>query len=448
MKSFRHGIHPYGFKDLSMNESIHEIKPGKELVFPLSQHIGAPAKPIVTVGDKVLSGQVIAEASSFVSSNIISSVSGEVIAIEPRTTLMGETVDSIVIENDTKYDSVATLGKKRKFEKLSREEIISIVQEAGIVGLGGAGFPTHVKLSPKDPSSIDTIIINGAECEPYLTSDYRLMLEKGESLIQGIQIILQLFENAKAVIGIENNKPEAIQSLSKQCENYDRIEVQTLKTKYPQGGERMLIHAITGRDINSKQLPMDANCIVENVATIIAIYEAVSLSTPLIKRVMTITGDAIAKPSNVRVYLGDSYQHVLDKVGGFSKQPEKIISGGPMMGIAMFTLDIPVTKTSASILAYEKDDVAKHQTTSCIHCGRCVNACAEGLIPQMMYKASEATDWVQFEKLHGMECIECGSCAYVCPAKIPLTQSFQYARRTIIKKKKEEQAKSNKEIKK
>lgn len=443
MRSFKRGVHPNGNKILSMNEPIRDILPGKELVFPIAQHIGAPATPIVKIGDRVLVGQIIAEATSFVSANIISSVSGTVTNIGPRTTIMGETMDSIIIENDEKYETVADYGKEQDYMYMNNEEIVQAVRNAGIVGLGGAGFPTSVKLSPKDPEAIEYIIVNGAECEPYLTSDYRLMLEKTDELINGLKIILYMFKNAKGYIGIENNKPEAIQVLTEALKDEENIEVVPLKTKYPQGGERMLIHAISGRDICSSQLPMDAGCIVENVASVIAINDAVCFNKPLTQRIMTVTGDAVNTPCNLRVYIGDSYQHVLDEAGGFKEQPQKMISGGPMMGISMFTLDIPVVKTSASILALLKDDVAMNPTTACIHCGRCVKACPENLIPQMMHTSAEATNFEQFEKLHGMECIECGSCSYVCPAKIPLTQSFQYAKRMVAAKRRAEKAKQD-----
>lgn len=431
MRTFKRGVHPAGNKHYSQDVAIREILPGKEMLFPVAQHIGAPSTPIVNVGDRVLKGQTIAVGSSFVSADICSSVSGTVTKISPSTTLMGETMDTIFIENDEQYETIESFGVERDYTSLSNEQILECIKKAGIVGLGGAGFPTHVKLAPKDPAIIDTFIVNGAECEPYLTSDYRLMIEKTNELFAGIQIVLKLFPNASGVIAIEDNKPEAIKLLSEKCSDFSNIRVETVKTKYPQGGERMLIHAITGRDINHFQLPADAKCVVDNVASVIAVYDAVCLQMPLIKRVMTFTGPAVKKPCNILVSIGDNYQRLVNEVGGFSSEPKKIVSGGPMMGMSMFSLDIPIIKTSASVLAFVEDDMEKFPTTSCIHCGRCANACPENLIPQLLYDAMKKQDLDRFEKLYGMECIECGSCSYVCPAKIPLTQSFQFGRRSV-----------------
>ncbi|MBR3290296.1 MAG: RnfABCDGE type electron transport complex subunit C, partial [Clostridia bacterium] len=266
---------------------------------------------------------------------------------------------------------------------------------------------------------------------PYLTTDYRLMLEKADDLLISIEILLRLFPNARAVIGIEDNKPQAIRHLQEAVQPYDRIEVCPLKTKYPQGGERMLIHAVTGADISSSVLPMDVGCVVENVASVLAIGDAVRFGVPLISRVMTLTGDALASPCNLRVAIGDSYRHVLEAAGGFETEPQKIISGGPMTGTAMFDLDVPVIKTSASLLALKMDDAAKQKTTACIHCGHCVRACPEFLVPQLLYRATQTDDFEGFEKLNGMECIECGCCAFACPAKLPLNQAFKYAKRVV-----------------
>ena len=297
--------------------------------------------------------------------------------------------------------------------------------------MGGAGFPAAVKITPKDDSQIDYLIINGAECEPYLTSDDRLMREQGDELLAGCELLLKLFPNATCLIGIENNKPEAIANLGEKVKDYSNIQICPLKAKYPQGGERMLISALTGRKLNSKKLPADVGCVVVNVATAILAFYAVALGRPLTHRVMTITGDAVAKPCNLLVPIGMSYAKVLEAAGGFAEgvTPEKIITGGPMMGTALFTLDIPVTKTSASILAFKKDPVGIHDTTACIRCGRCVSACPERLIPQLLSEAADNEDFATFEKYGGMECIECGSCAYVCPAKRHLGQSMRYGRR-------------------
>ncbi len=425
LKSFKKGVHPYGGKELSKDCEIKSIAAGSVLVYPLSQSIGAPAKAVVSVGDRVLKGQLIAEAGAFISAPIYSSVSGVVKKIEKRLVTNGSMVESIVIENDNSDEAVSGFGEPRNVERLTQDEIIDIIKESGIVGLGGAGFPTSVKLAPKNPLDIDTLIINGAECEPYLTSDYRLMLEKSDEIIKGIKAVLKLLPNAKAVIGIENNKDDAIKILEDKVSAEEKISVQPLKTKYPQGGERQLIFAVTGRKLNSKILPADKGCIVINTASCYAIYEAVYLSMPLIHRVMTITGEAVNSPCNVDVPLGMSHSEVLEACGGAKDDVVKFISGGPMMGMAMSTLDIPVVKTSSSILAFSKDDVAMLPQSACIHCGKCVAACPEILVPQMMCKSIKTNDYERFADLGGMECMECGSCTFVCPAKIPLTQMFK-----------------------
>lgn len=395
------------------------------MVYPLSQHIGAPAKAVVSVGDRVLKGQLIADAGGFISAPVFSAVSGTVKAIENRLVVNGNNDECIIIENDRENETVSDFGKDRSLDSLSAEDIVDIIKKAGIVGLGGAGFPTGVKVSPKNANHIDTVIINGSECEPYLTSDYRLMLERNAEIIKGIKAVLKALPNAKAVIGIENNKPEAIKILDEKTSGEDKISVCPLKTKYPQGGERQLIYAITGRKINSKMLPADKGCIVLNTASCYAIYEAVYKNMPLIHKVMTITGEAVHSPCNVDVPLGVSHSYVLEKCGGAKDDVVKFISGGPMMGMAMSSLDVPVVKTSSSILAFSKDDVAALPQSACIHCGRCVKACPQILVPQMMAKAVRGQNMNRFDELGGMECIECGCCTYVCPAKIPLTQMFK-----------------------
>ena len=323
---------------MSENQPIEVLMPKGELVYPLSQHIGAPAKPLVKKGDQVLVGQRIGEAGGFVSAHVICSVSGTVKGIEKRLVANGAMVDSIIVENDNEYKTMPGLGEDRDVSSLSKQDILDIVKEAGIVGLGGAGFPTHVKLAPKEPNKIDHVIVNGAECEPYLTSDYRILMEEPETVVEGLKVILRLFDNAKGIIGIENNKPEAIKKMEELVKDEPKIEVRTLLTKYPQGGERTLIYATTGRKINSSMLPADVGCVVDNVDTVAAIYRAVCKQTPLLRKIITVTGDAIASPKNFSVRLGTSYQELIDAAGGFKTEPEKVISGGPMMGQALFDL--------------------------------------------------------------------------------------------------------------
>ncbi|WP_124067956.1 electron transport complex subunit RsxC [Clostridium sp. E02] len=432
LATFKGGIHPYEGKELSESKSVQVLQPKGEMVFPLSQHIGAPAKPLVAAGDQVLVGQKIGEPGGFISAYVISSVSGSVKTIEPRMVANGSMVPSIIVENDGKYQTVEGFGADRDPKSLSKDEIRNIVKEAGIVGLGGAGFPTHVKLTPKDETKIDTIIVNAAECEPYLTSDYRMMLEESESIVKGLNIMLQLFDNAKGVIGIETNKPEAIKRMTELVKDEPRITVCPLKTKYPQGGERSLIYAVTGRKINSTMLPADAGCIVNNVDTAISIYYAVAKSTPLIRRIITVTGDAIVHPQNYEVRTGTNYRELLEASGGFKTEPEKVISGGPMMGQALFHMDIPVTKTSSALTCLTTDEVAINAPTACIRCGRCVTVCPSRVIPQMMMDAAESSDMDKFLKLDGMECCECGCCTFICPAKRPLTQAFKEMRKAVV----------------
>ena len=452
LATFRGGVHPFEGKELSMDRAVTVLKPTSgEMVYPLSQHIGAPAKAIVKAGDEVLVGQKIAEAGGFISAVVVSSVSGKVKKIEPRVTAGGAKSISIVIENDGLYTAVEGLGEDRDATKLSKQEIRDIVREAGIVGLGGAGFPTNVKLTPKDESKIDYVIVNGAECEPYLTCDYRMMIEEPERLVGGLKVMLQLFENAKAVIGIENNKPKAIETLRALVKDEPKITVEPLRTKYPQGGERSLIYAVTGREINSSMLPADAGCVVDNVNTVMAIYDAVCKQTPILERVITVTGDAVKEPQNFKVRTGMNYNDIIEAAGGFVGEPKKILSGGPMMGQAMYTTDVPVTKNSSSLTCFLEDEVEKNPESPCIRCGRCGEVCPEFLVPVLMMQTCMAGNSEGYEKLYGMECIECGSCSYICPARRPLTQAFKQMKRRIGEERRQkaaaEKAASGKEAK-
>lgn len=447
LKTFKQGIHPHDGKALSADKPIRLISPVGDMIYPLSQHIGAPAVPIVSVGEEVLAGQKLAEAGGFVSAPIHASVSGTVKAIGPHPTSSGETQNCITVTPDpeTRWldpafspddpayngdDFVASAMAGEKLSSMDSAAIRAAIREAGIVGLGGAGFPAAVKLTPKDDNAIDYVIINAAECEPYLTSDYRLMLERPRALLAGCALVLRLFPNARCVLGIEANKPEAIKLLSGLCAEYDRISVCPLKAKYPQGGERMLIKAVTGRELNSTLLPSAVGCMVMNVASVIASFYACALGRPLTHRIMTVTGDGVKSPANLEVPVGISHRAVMEAAGGFDGTPKKLISGGPMMGTALFSTDIPVTKTSASVLAFKADPVALHDTTACIRCGKCLAACPERLVPVKLADAAEINDFAAFEKLGGMECIECGSCAYVCPAKRYLVQSMRYGKRS------------------
>lgn len=446
-KSLKTGLHLYEGKELSKDFPITTIEnASSEMIYPLSQHIGAPAKPIVAVGDKVLKGQMIAEAAGNISAPIHSAVSGTVKAIENREVINGSKVPSIVIESDMQNTEVEGLGELSDPNELSVDEIVEKIKNAGIVGLGGAGFPTAVKLSPRNREEIDTVIINGCECEPYLTVDYRVMLEKGEQIVKAVRQVLRIFPNAKAVFGVEDNKSDAIKVVQGFISNDDRIDVCSLKTKYPQGGERSLIYAITGRKINSRMLPADMKCVVLNTSTCYAIYNALFENLPLIHRYMTFSGEGIKKCNNFKVPIGMQHSDIMKLCDGLNDGVVKIISGGPMTGFALSTLDVPVQKTSASILAFTVDDVASLKESNCIRCGKCVSVCPSNLVPQMMGKAMKTGDVDAFEKLGGMECVQCGCCSYTCPARIPLTHMFNLGKAEIRKQLAEKQKKS-KEVK-
>lgn len=436
-KTFRGGVHPDDCKSYSRDVPYREYLPKGQLVFPLGQHIGKPAKPVVKKGDTVLAGQLIAEADGWISANIVSSCSGTVQAIESRENIMGKMVPCIVIENDGKFTQMEGIGIQTDYRQLTGQEIVDRVKAAGVIGLGGAGFPTHVKLMPENASEIRYIIANGAECEPYLTCDDQLMRSYATEIVSGMEIMLSLFPNAEGIILIEDNKPEAILEMEKACAGIKKIRVLVVPPKYPQGGERAIIRVVTGMHIKQGMLPADAGCIIDNVGTIRAIYKAVCESEPLMVKGMSVTGDAVNEPCNLFVRVGTSYQEILEAAGGIKEgiEVKKAISGGPMMGIALSSLDVPVQKGNNALTLLSKDDVeeAQLQMTACLRCGRCNQVCLLGLVPQMMAVAAERKNYERFEKkLYGMECIGCGSCTYVCPAKRPLMQLFKYAKAEIM----------------
>lgn len=430
--TFRGGIHPYEGKELSKDHPIEKYLPKGDLVYPLSQHIGAPSVPCVKKGDTVLAGQKIADAGGFVSVPLHASVSGTFKGIEKRLNATGSMVDCIVIENDQQYQE--TEFQEARLEDLTKEEILNRIKEGGVVGMGGAGFPTHVKLAPKDPSKIEYVLVNGAECEPYITSDYRRMIEEPEKVVKGLQVILTLFDSAKGYICIEDNKPDCIAKMKELVKDIDRIEVKEMMTKYPQGGERTLIYAATGREINSTMLPADVGCVVDNVETVISVYKAVILGRPVNSRVVTVTGDGIKEPKNLLVLAGTDMSELVDAAGGLKAKIAKAISGGPMMGFALYDLHVPCTKTTSAFLFLEHDAVSEAQEiqTACINCGRCVSVCPGHVLPARLAKLAERGDMAGFEALDGMECCECGCCSYICPAKRPLTQSIKSMRKMVL----------------
>ncbi len=439
--TFRGGVHPRERKDLSREAALRVFDAKGEMVFPLAQHIGKPAKAIVKKGDPVLVGQCIAEADGFVSANIICSCSGTVKAVEKRRTISGAMQECIVVDNDGAYTATGdVLETPLPVDVVTNAEILQAVKDAGIIGLGGAGFPTHVKLAPKEPLAIKYLIANGAECEPYLTCNDQLMRGYAKEIVEGMEVVLKLFPAAQGVIAIENNKPEAIAAMKRAAKDHKRIRVLGLRTKYPQGGERSLIKVIAGVDYPITKLPADVGCIVDNVGTIYAIGRAALYHEPLFRHVLTVTGEAIREPSNFIVRDGTSFAELIEAAGGIKEGVEaaKIISGGPMMGIAVSTTEVPITKTTNAITVLSSDPVEKadRQMTACLHCGRCTTVCPNGLMPQMMADAVAAGDFERYEnKLYGLDCISCGSCTYICPAKRPLTQTFKQTKAEIMARK-------------
>ena len=443
-KTFRGGVHPHGFKELSREKPLALFDPKGEMVFPLQQHIGKPAKPVVKKGDAVLVGQRIAEADGFVSAHIYSSCSGTVKAIEKRRTLSGDLAECVVIDNDGQFTLLEGVGVRDDAD-VSNQQIIDRVKEAGIVGLGGAGFPTHVKLMPKIPSDIRYVIANGAECEPYLTCNDQLMRTQAAAIVEGLELVLRLFENAEGVICIEDNKPEAIEAMRRACSGKRKIQVLDMQTKYPEGGERSLIQAVAGVDFPISKLPADVGCIVDNVGTLYAIQRAVRYHEPLYCQCFTLSGEAAANPGNYIVRDGTSFAELLEASGGVKSGVtlKKALVGGPMMGIALGSLDVPIQKQNngLTLLAVDENELSEKERTACLHCGRCNAVCPVGLVPQYMADAAETRDYERYEKkLYGLECIQCGSCTFICPARRPLTQVFKQTKAEITAIKRREEA--------
>ncbi|MFV0520700.1 MAG: electron transport complex subunit RsxC [Lachnospirales bacterium] len=434
ISTFKKGIHPHDSKEHSKDEPIVTILPkeGQKLIFPVSQHIGAPCEPIVAVGDRVLLGQKIAQGSAFVSTSIHSSISGTVVEISPKLTIAGAMVNSIVIENDGKDETIDNYGVERDYSKFTKEEILDIVKENGIVGLGGAGFPTFIKLNPPPEQKIEYVIINAAECEPYLTTDYRVMLERPEELINGLEIILSLHKDAKGIIGIETNKPDAIEKINDLVKDNDKIEVIGLVPKYPQGSEKQLIQACTGRVVSSGALPSTVGCIVANVDTVASIYNAVAFNKPLTTRIVSWTGEGANKPGNYETRIGTMLNELFDELGGIKETTTKMIAGGPMMGMSIFTTEVPLIKTSSAFLFLTQNEGVTPCEYNCIRCGKCVSHCPIGLMPLELNYHAITRNFEEFENYNGLDCIECGSCSYVCPSKRHLAQTIRATKRTVM----------------
>ena len=434
---------PRGGSDIPHRKGATDKKPivvldaPEEVVIPLQQHIGAPCEPVVSVGDRVKLGQKIGESSAFVSAPIHASVSGEVIGVEERTLLDGRKVRCVVIKNDFK-DELIEGGQKRRLDQVSAEEIRAIVKEAGIVGMGGAGFPTHVKIAP--PKPVDTVIINGAECEPYLTVDHRLMVERAEEMIFGLRAIMKAVGANTGVIGIEVNKPDAIAKMKELINLDQRLKVVPLKVRYPQGAEKQLIKAVNGREVPSGALPLEVGCIVSNVHTAIAISEAITNGIPLYQRVVTVSGKCVADPRNLLVRIGTPLMNLLDFCGGLLAEPAVIVGGGPMTGPAVTTLDSPVVKNLSGVLFLAEDEIALDENRPCIKCARCVDVCPMGLTPNMLGLLSSLGKVEQAQKIHLMDCIECGLCSYICPSRRGLVNWIKAGKQELNARRAKERA--------
>ena len=439
-KTFPGGVHLSENKELTVEKKIKEISTPKVITIPISQHIGAPNEPKVKIGDKVLVGQKIGEAKAFVSAPVHASVSGVVKEIVNSPDPVRGKAPAVMIENDEKLDSEQFITRSNP-EILSKEELLNIVKDAGIVGMGGATFPTHVKLNIPESKKVDTLIVNGAECEPYLTCDHRLMADKTSDILKGVAIIARIINAKKIFIAIEENKLSAIFAMEKAISKIKSISgnilinVVTLKTKYPQGGEKQLIKAILKKEVPPGKLPLDIGIVVQNVGTCFAIYEAVYKGKPLIERCLTLTGDCLNEPGNVLVKIGTPIKDVVNAAGGFKEKPVKIISGGPMMGIAQYSLDAPVTKGTTGIVFLSKKEIKLYEETPCIRCAKCVDICPINMIPTDIMRMVKYSRWHYIDKLNPTDCMECGSCAYTCPSRIPLVQYIKLAKIKSMEKK-------------
>lgn len=431
--TFKGGIHPPYNKEYTKSKAIQKAEDPKVVYIPLQQHIGVPAKPIVEVGDYVKLGQKIGEQQGYVSCNVHSSVSGQVISIKEHE-VPGGTSLCIAIENDFKEELHESVVPKGNLEDLSKEEIIEIIKEAGIVGMGGATFPNYVKISPPPNTKIDTVILNGAECEPYLTADHRLMLENPKDVVYGLRVLMKVLNVSKGYIGIEINKPDAIEAIENEAKIYNNIKVVGLEVKYPQGAEKQLIYACTGREVPSGGLPSAAGVIVDNVATAAQIAKTIKTGMPLIERICTVTGSCIEEPKNLIIKSGTLVSEIISQCGGYKKDKQlgKIIIGGPMMGIAQYTDEIATNKGSSGILCLSEEESRLPKFQNCLRCGRCINVCPAFLQPMYISAYSLNNDFKKAQEYKALDCIECGSCSFICPARRPLLQSIRNAKKEII----------------
>ncbi|MDN5353771.1 MAG: H+/Na+-translocating ferredoxin:NAD+ oxidoreductase subunit [Candidatus Cloacimonadota bacterium] len=434
LKTFPGGVHPHDSKEFSKDAAIEDLPIPKKVVIPLSQHIGAPAKPLVKVGDEVKTGQKIAEPGGFVSIPMHASISGKITKIADFPHPTGITSLAIEITGDGKDDWIE-LYEEDNFLELTADEIKNRISEAGICGMGGAGFPTLVKISPPTEKPIDTVILNGVECEPFLTADYRLMLEKADEIIWGLKLLMKTVDAQNGIIGIEANKPDVIKKMKELTATEQNIRVVGLKLKYPQGAEKQLIYAATKRKVPNKGgLPMDVNVVVQNVGTAFAVYEAVRYKKPLVERIVTVSGSIVKVPKNLKTRIGTKFEELLEFCNGTTEDIGKVISGGPMMGFAIPNLEAPVAKGSSGLLLFNKKQAHRQKENTCIRCGSCVDVCPMNLVPSLIAKNVRYEDWEMTEKYGVMDCIKCGSCAYVCPSNIKLIQWIDIGKMKISEK--------------
>ena len=424
---FSGGVHPPERKEATRDKRIENARLPQQVSIPLSQHTGTPAEPLVSIGDKVKAGELIGRAPANVSAPVHSSISGKISEIKPLPYSSGL---SIVIKSDGKDEWISKPPDQNALGSLTAEKIKEIIKEAGIVGMGGAGFPTHIKLSP--PKNIDVYVLNGAECEPYLTCDERLMIENPKDIIDGFQLLMKAANVKRGYIGIEDNKPEAIKEMSEEIRELPNLEIRVIKTKYPQGGEKQMIKALLGKDVPSGGLPFEVGVLVSNVGTAFAVAEAVQRQKPLVERVITVTGSGVMEPKNLRVRIGTLICDIInDNCGGYREEPGKVITGGPMMGTAQWTSEIPVIKGTSGIFVQTAEEVDNGEYFDCIRCGKCTTACPVSpyqLMPNMIFALVQRERFAETEDYGLLDCIECGACAYVCPARIPLIQSIKYAK--------------------
>ncbi len=436
--SFKGGVHPAENKRWTETRAVEKLPIPPQVIIPVQQHIGALSRPVVAVGDKVRAGDPVSEASGFVSVPAHASVSGTVAAIEERPHPLGMPVLAVVIKSDGDESWNPDIAFQADYLALERAEMINRIRAAGLAGMGGAAFPTHVKLSPPADKPVDTVLLNGAECEPYLTSDHRLMLEKPAEILLGLQLIVKLLGAKQAAIGIENNKPDAVKLLRKKAAELNLPwEIIPLKVKYPQGAEKQLIRATTGRVVPAGGLPMEAGCVVQNVGTAAAVYDAVAWRRPLVERIVTVTGKGVREPKNLLVRIGTPYSFVLEHCGGLTEEAGKLIMGGPMMGLAQSSLEAPVIKGTSGLLVLDAREGKKHEERVCISCAHCVDACPMGLVPKQLAALVRNGRIAEAGGQHLLDCIECGSCAYVCPAYINLVHWLRYGKSEIIRSRKQ-----------